>query len=349
MAEWLEAADFLKNKKKTVIIDVRSPSEYGKGHIPGSLNIPLFDDRERAEVGTLYTQKSRDHAILRGLDIILPKVASIRTHLIKSISSNELLVYCWRGGMRSSSMAAFFEASGYTVSLLHGGYKAYRRYIRSTLAETASVTVLGGFTGSGKTDILHALRDRGEQVIDLEKLASHKGSVFGSLGMGEQPTNEQFENNLFEEWHQLNPEVRIWLEDESRMIGKVVLPDPIVQKIETSPLLILNVPKRVRINRLVEEYAGIDDQFLVQAVGKIGERLGDHEAKEAISQIQRREYSSVAERVLQYYDKAYAFSVKRRQKQLRFDMVTEQTNPREIAGEILTFAQQHLNHESNLS
>ena len=338
----LDAAEFLTVSESMPFVDVRSPSEFQQGHIPGAINIPLFNDPERAEVGTLYVQSGHDHAVLRGLDIILPKTDKLLRALRESIQGNNLQMYCWRGGMRSLSMAWMFETNGYHVSLLNGGYKAYRRFIRTRLDEQAKVVVLGGYTGSGKTEILSHLEEMGEQVIDLEKLASHKGSAFGGIGLPDQPTNEQFENSLFELWQRLDKNRLIWLEDESRMIGRVTMPDPIIRKIQESPLIILEVPKEVRVKRLVREYAGIDDRMLGEAVMKIEKKLGMLQVKEALISIQEKDYTTVADKMLTYYDKSYSFSINRREGQSRYQFPIDKFDSREIAAGLSEFAYKQL-------
>ncbi|MBN1199204.1 MAG: tRNA 2-selenouridine(34) synthase MnmH, partial [Bacteroidales bacterium] len=315
---------------------------------PGAINLPLFSDTEREEVGTLYVQSGRGHAILRGLDFILPKTGKLLRTLRRQTHEKHLRMYCWRGGMRSMNMAWMLETNGYQVSLLHGGYKAYRRYIRSMLDEQAKVVVLGGFTGSGKTEILTALSSAGEQVIDLEKLASHKGSAFGGIGLPDQPTNEQFENNLFEVWKNLDKQRYIWIEDESRMIGHVTLPDPLVRKIQEAPLIILEVPKEIRVRRLVREYAGISDRLLGEAVMKIEGRLGKPRVKEALTLIRQKDYAAVADQVLSYYDETYSFSIQRRQSQSRYPFPVFRFDAQEVAAGLTEFANKQLKNGSYL-
>ncbi|MFC2101593.1 tRNA 2-selenouridine(34) synthase MnmH [Bacteroidota bacterium] len=344
----LDAASFLAASESEPVVDVRSPAEFSQGHIPGAINIPLFSDTERAEVGTLYVQSGRDHAILRGLDIILPKTGKILNMLRKQTSARKLRMYCWRGGLRSMNMAWMFETNGYSVSLLTGGYKAYRRHIRASLDEQANVVVVGGYTGSGKTEVLNMLGEIGEQVIDLEGLASHKGSAFGGIGLPSQPTNEQFENNLYQLWQKLDRQRFIWLEDESRMIGRVTMPDPVIQKINEAPLIIMEVPKEIRVKRLVREYAGIDDQLLSEAVMKIEARLGKPKAKGALISISEKDYPAVANEVLSYYDETYSFSIHRRKNQKRYQFPVEAFNAREIAEGLSDFVHKHLKNGSDL-
>jgi len=352
MPDSLLVSEFLSFTSRIRVVDVRSPGEFNTGHIPGAVNIPLFNDEERAEIGTLYVQTGREQALIRGLDLTLPKTSGFLKAIRTVVPPGApLCVYCWRGGMRSSSMAALFEQAGYPVFLLKGGYKAYRTFIRSELGKPANIIILGGFTGSGKTEILHYLADSGEQVIDLEALASHKGSAFGAIGLPGQPSNEQFENELFRLWNNLDHHRLIWLEDESRMIGRVILPDPVIRKIQESPLLLLEFPQDYRIRRLVSEYTGIDDQLLIQSVQRIEKRLGKPRTKEAVEQIGQRNYQAVAANLLIYYDKAYAYSVEARPNQPKWRYRSEkpEADLREEAIRIRTFIYETILHESHLS
>ncbi|MEI7896669.1 MAG: tRNA 2-selenouridine(34) synthase MnmH [bacterium] len=316
MIRHIEPHQFLKLSSREVVIDVRSPGEFMQGHVPGAVNIPLFDDQERAVVGTLYVQSGKDNAILKGLDIALPKTDLFIEAIQKTGRSRaEIMVHCWRGGLRSTLMAEVFSKAGYDVSLVTGGYKAFRHCVREGLASPARIMVLGGFTGSGKTDLLKVIASRGEQVLDLEELASHKGSVFGALGQPAQPTNEQFENNLYARWAELDHSRVIWMEDESRMIGRVTLPDPVVSHLANGTMISVDLNLDSRVSRLVKEYAGFDKQLLRDAVLRIGDRLGGARAQEAIASIDGERFDEVAFITLSYYDKAYLFSVNRRKNQ----------------------------------
>ena len=309
----IEPPNCLSLSARHPVIDVRSPAEFLKGHIPGAVNIPLFSDPERAIVGTLYVRSGREDAIMKGLDIALPKTSRYLRSLGKvSPGPGSISVHCWRGGLRSAMMAEVFSKAGYDVGVLKGGYKAYRRYIREGLARPARIVVLGGFTGSGKTSLLQVIAAKGEQVLDLEALACHKGSVFGSFGQPVQPSNEQFENNLYARWSDLDLERTVWVEDESRMIGRVTLPDPVVEHITSGTLIRVVLDAGIRIDRLVKEYSGFDKRLLAGAIGRIADRLGGSRAKEAVASLDKDQFHSVAEIVLGYYDKAYLFSMERR-------------------------------------
>jgi len=313
MVRKVNIAGFLHKAKECLVVDVRSPKEFADGHITFSINIPLFSDDERAVIGTLYQKQGRDPAIIKGLDIALPKVFQFVDSLKQSVHGPQVAVYCWRGGMRSELMAEVFSRAGFHVTVLEGGYKAYRKYIRESFMKKVRLTVLGGYTGCGKTEILKSMATMGEQVIDLENLASHKGSVFGALGQGPQPSSEQFENNLYSIWSGLDFRKRIWMEDESRSIGKVALPPPVFEQISNSRMVEVVLNKSFRINRLVSEYAGFDRELLAEALFRISEGLGGTRYKLALNALTKRDFGSVADIVLEYYDKAYRKAIEKRQ------------------------------------
>ena len=197
--------EFLDKAQTLPIIDVRSPGEYQHAHIPGAISIPLFDNDERAQVGTKYKNAGKDSAVLLGLSLVGPKLADFVKQSKKlNPQGKEVLVHCWRGGMRSSSFAWLLDTAGLTASTLVGGYKAYRNTVLSAFSEPHNLIILGGKTGSGKTDILKELARQGEQIIDLEGLANHKGSTYGAIGQAPQPATEQFENLVHQQWRQLD-------------------------------------------------------------------------------------------------------------------------------------------------
>lgn len=308
----IEPQCLLKESPRIPIIDVRSPGEFEQGHIPGAINIPLFSDAERAVVGTLYVHSGKEEAVEKGLNFAVPKTDWFIETLREQCSSGEIILHCWRGGLRSAAMAEVFSKAGFGVALLTGGYKAYRRFVREQLSRESRIMVLGGFTGSGKTELLHAIACMGEQVVDLEGLACHKGSAFGALGQAAQPTNEQFENNLYQCWSRLDPARVIWMEDESRMIGRITLPDPVFEHICKGVLIRIELDMSVRINRLVKEYSGFDKKLLADAVSRIGEQLGGTRTKQAMTALDNNRFDEVAAIALSYYDKAYQFSTLRR-------------------------------------
>ncbi|MFH0761518.1 MAG: tRNA 2-selenouridine(34) synthase MnmH [Bacteroidota bacterium] len=308
-------SEFLESGSTVPVIDVRAPAEYLHGHIPGAVNVPLFDDDERALVGTTYKQKSRSESIDLGLDIVGPKMSGFVKLARELASRKRILVHCWRGGMRSASMGWLLETAGFQVSVLKGGYKAYRSYIRENLVTGRKFIILGGLTGSGKTRWLNELKASGEPVCDLEALASHRGSVFGGIGLGNQPTNEQFENNLYALLRSFRQGDVIWLEDESRLIGNVYLPDPLYSAMIASPLIRIEVPEELRVQIIIDEYAPLSREKLADGIRKISRRLGGLVTQQSLELLANGDYPAVVRLILPYYDKTYAYSLQARQAQ----------------------------------
>jgi len=334
---YIPASDFLERRKNTSVVDVRSPEEYNKGHITDALNIPLFNDDERKMVGTLYRKSGKDSSLLTGLDIVGPKLSGFVKTVLKASRHKEVLVHCWRGGMRSSSMAWLFELAGLEVFVLEGGYKAYKRFVRERLADDINLIVLGGKTGSGKSDILEYIYRSGKQVIDLEKIAAHKGSAFGALGQKDQPTTEQFENNLYEEVSKLDLNHPIWIEDESRAIGHISLPELFFDRMRQAPVIFLDIAKDLRVKRLVKEYALFDNELLESAVLRISKRLGSLNTKIAIESIKKNDFETAASILLIHYDKAYLKGLSMRDQGKVFKLEITGDDPKLIAEQVLEY------------
>lgn len=308
----IDIKKFLELSEITPVADVRSPSEYNSGHIPGAFSIPLFDDKERAAVGTKYKKEGRLPAILEGLKYSGPSLQYNLQQALKIARNQQILVHCWRGGMRSEAMAWLFSLGDMEVNVLEGGYKAYRRHILGRLDKKRKVIVLGGMTGSSKTHIIRRLKSIGQQVIDLENLANHKGSAFGSLGQQSQPSTEHFANILYSEWKNLNEDLPLWLEDESRNIGSVFMPDGFYLNMQDNPAIVLVMDIKTRLPRLMEEYSAFPRECLIESVLKISKRLGGSLTSDAIEAIEKDDFEKAIEIVLTYYDKAYMFGLKKK-------------------------------------
>ncbi|MFA8298854.1 MAG: tRNA 2-selenouridine(34) synthase MnmH [Hyphomicrobiales bacterium] len=306
--EVINTNEFLKLSKSIPIIDVRSPLEFEQGHIPGALNIPLFSNEEREIVGTTYKQVGKMKAIEQGLDFTGNKMKDIAIRGLKVSKRKSLLVHCWRGGMRSNSMAWLWNIMGVKCYLLEGGYKSYRNQLLQDFKSLDNLHILQGATGSGKTYIIHELERQGEQVIDLEKIANHKGSAFGELGERPQPTTQQFQNNLHTKLKSLDLDKRIWVEGESRTIGKVYLPETLWEKMNTSKVVEVNIPQEKRIQHLVKDYGKYNNEDLIKSVEKIQKRFGFDKAKTCIDYLKNSQYEEATKMLLDYYDKAYSFS-----------------------------------------
>lgn len=306
MAETLDIKEFLH--RPGPIVDVRSPGEYTHAHIPEALSLPLFSDAERAQVGTTYKQVGPKPALIEGLACVGPKLATFAESA--SRLGPNVRLYCFRGGMRSQSMSWLFELTGIKTVTLKGGYKAFRRFVLQKLCQTYHFKVIGGLTGCGKTEKLNDLRKNGEQVLDLEALAGHRGSAFGLLGMPPQSSNEHFENKLAMALSLLNPELPIWVEDESRMIGVCKIPDGLFQQLSTAPFYLLECPLEERLNRLLTDYGSFPVEQLEAAVQRISKRLGGVRTKEIVNLLQEQNLAEACLLLLKYYDSAYLHSTR---------------------------------------
>jgi len=337
------AESFLKNADKRVILDVRSPAEYEKGHIPGALSFPLFSDDERAQVGTLYSKSGREAAFFAGLDIVGPKMSGFVKKALRMAPHQRLQIHCWRGGMRSASMAWLLQSAGFDVILLDGGYKSYRTYIREAFNTPVKILVLSGMTGCGKTEILHEMKKKGAQILDLEGVANHKGSVFGHLGQKPQPSTEQYENNLAQIWRTFDFSKPLWIEDESRNVGGVSIPDPLFALMTKASVLKIELPKAYRVSRLVTEYAGIDDGEIAMNLQKIKDSLGNKNVQDLLQLLTAQQYTDFADKILDYYDNSYDYSLKRKAFSQIIDFTPKGKTPAEQAIEILDFAHNNFN------
>ncbi len=299
----------------SIIIDVRSPAEYEHAHIPGALNLPLFDNDERAMIGTTYKKQSREAAIKAGLPLfgnkMLPMIETVESWMAAAQKENHLTkptlyVHCWRGGMRSAAVAWLLDLYGYKVIQLTGGYKAYRNWVLEQFTIAYPLKVLGGYTGSGKTEILHALQEKNYSVIDLEGLAHHKGSAFGAIGQLAQPSQEMFENILAKKLFEVNKNKKpIWIEDESQRIGTVLIPTPLFHLMRNSTCYFMTIPFEQRLLFILEGYGKFDQQSLIEATERIQKRLGGLETKNAVAHIMQGELKEAFSILLKYYDKWY--------------------------------------------
>ncbi len=303
---------FLELAETIPVVDVRSPSEFNTGHIPGAFNIPLFDDREREVVGIKYKKEGRLKAILKGLELTGPTMTLKLQQALKTAINNKLLVHCWRGGMRSEAMAWLFSLGDLRTEVLEGGYKSYRHFILTSLSEKKKIIILGGMTGSSKTHILGRIKNLGNQVIDLEDIANHKGSAFGALGQLPQPSSEHFANLLFEKWNKYESDLPVWLEDESRNIGTVFMPDNFYNNIQVSPTIVLVIDREIRLPRLLEEYSEFPPDLLKESILKIRKRLGGDNTADALKAVDSGDIAKAIDISLKYYDEAYMYGISKK-------------------------------------
>jgi tRNA 2-selenouridine synthase len=310
--------DLMKIPERIPLSDVRTPAEFARGHIPGAFNLPLFSNEERALAGTTFKQAGREAAILLGFDLAAPKWSGFIRQALEIAPQKQIAIHCWRGGMRSGAMAWALDFYGFEVLLVEGGYKSYRRWVMRQFEEAYPMLLVGGMTGSGKTRILRQLHMLGQQVIDLEDLAQHQGSSYGSLNRLVQPSQEQFENNLADLLRGLDRNREIWVEDEAMMIGKCLVPKPFWERMQTAGVFDLQVPEDQRVEALVREYGPLDRDFLVECTERIRKRLGTERAKNAIIAIREGRMDEFIRQVLVYYDKTYDAALKRREPALIF-------------------------------
>jgi tRNA 2-selenouridine synthase len=306
-SEQVLAKEFLSHS--TLCIDVRSPIEYAQGHVVGAYNLPLFTDDERAQIGTLYKKQGQQQAIELGIYLVSPKLPKFLEELKQIQADKEpLRVYCFRGGLRSNFASWFYQFIGYKTKTLKGGYKAFRRCVLETFKQKFQLIVLGGYTGSGKTKILHELRERGEQIIDLEALAFHRGSSFGLTPGDVQPSNEHLENKIAVELLKFDQSKPIWVEDESRLIGACMLPDAFFQQMKTAHLFLIETPIEDRIKLILEMYGRYPEGYLIACTEKIQKRLGLERTKRVIEYIRAKELDKAFSILLEYYDSSYMHS-----------------------------------------
>lgn len=310
VAEELDIQTFLN--MPGVILDVRSAAEYSQGHIPNAYHLPIFTDAERAEIGTLYKNQGRSAAIEKGLKIVGPKLSELVFRAKNIVKDQTAKVHCWRGGMRSACFAWLLRIAGLKTMTLKGGYKVFRRWALNQFDQKCSLIVIGGFTGSGKTSILHTLTGLGEQVLDLESFARHRGSSYGCLKKNFQPTTEQFENEIAIQWALFDRKRPVWIEDESRMIGLCNIPNSLFAQMRSSPLLIIERPFEERLLKLIQEYGQRDSDELIEATQRISKKLGSFATQEAVKAIQEGFLKKALEIILKYYDNAYLKGIKER-------------------------------------
>ena len=296
------------------VVDVRAPAEFEKGHIPGAKNLPLFSDLERAEVGTTYKQVGRTAAVQLGLSLVGPKLALLGETLQEWSSQSPgqpLRIHCWRGGMRSGSMAWLAETLDLQAMVLEGGYKSYRRWVLDLMEQPWPIQLLGGRTGTGKTDLLLALAERGVAVVDLEGLAHHRGSSFGGLGLPAQPSTEAFENRIAAVLNEQRAAPQIWLEAESVQVGRCRIPAGLWRQMQAAPLLEITRPVAERLDQLVEVYGVQDQEALAEATQRIARRLGPQRTTTALEAIAVRDWHGACAQMLDYYDRCYDHELER--------------------------------------
>ena len=303
---------------KGLLIDVRSPVEYYKGHMPNSINIPLFDNYERSIIGTIYKKEGREKAVIEGLKFFEKKMDLLLDNLFMHIDSNKIIpnhknnelsikIYCSRGGMRSQSISWLLEKYKYNPITLKGGYKTYRRWVLNSFSKKLNIVIIGGKTGTGKTRLLALLEKNKYQIIDLERFANHRGSTFGGLGMQEQPSNEQFENKIAEKINTFKVTDNIFVEAESANIGKCKIPHEFFNQMKNSRRIEILRSESNRLEELIDTYSVFKKEELQESVLRIKKRLGPQRTKLALDSINNEKWDLVCKSVLDYYDRCYEY------------------------------------------
>lgn len=312
--------------QNTLFIDVRSPSEYQEATIPGAINIPVFSNQERAKIGKIYHDQGKQAARLEGVKFLSPKLPEYMQRLNELTEKYETLIaFCARGGMRSQALVSLAELAGIKLNKYPGGYKSYRQSIIQELKNyqlNSELVVLHGHTGVGKTEILHKLYDQGYPILDLEKLAGHRGSAFGSIGLEGTHNQKKFDSLLLNKLEKINGSKYIFLESESKRIGYSVLPDFLLEAMEAGVHILVRSSLEARIERIYQEYSheyesnseefkkrvresleGID-KYLIRKIGKKGKR-------KLLNHLEAGEFEEFIKLILTgYYDKFYSYAEK---------------------------------------
>jgi tRNA 2-selenouridine synthase len=335
------------------LVDLRSPSEFALGAMPHAINLPLFDDAERAEVGTLYKQVGKTEAVQRGLELVAQKIPRFLEELHQLSGENRrIIVHCWRGGMRSGSVAKMLRYTGIDAITLQGGYKEYRKQslqLIDSFADHAKLVLIGR-TGSGKTHLLRKLRDRHLPVIDLEWLAMHRGSAFGDIQMpAAQPTQQNFENQLAADYYPLRHRKLIAVEIEQN-IGQIHMPAKLRTNVYASPMVLVERSVDSRVERLVEDYAPLwndaSRRAFIDRLEMLRHILSTEVYQEITSAINSGQLQVAARLMLEHrYDKVYDKGITRRTPQIvaRFDLDKNEEEAIEAISTYLTNPETWLN------
>jgi tRNA 2-selenouridine synthase len=305
---YLEAS----HMEQAIYIDVRSEGEYAESHIPGAFNVPIFNDAERAQVGTVYKQIGKEEAKDLGLQMASAKLPSLIREIRDLAQDRPVVVYCWRGGMRSRSISTILDLMGTATYRLDGGYRGYREFVTTTIANcrfSGQCILIHGMTGTGKSDLLDLLSGDHEPVIDLETMAGHKGSAFGAIG--EQPNNQRtFDSLLVRQLKQIEHSPYFFMESESQRIGRVRIPEFLMQKKNEAVHVLLQASLQTRIQRLLEQYVIRDQNLVVKlkdAYRTIESKLPTEERNEGWVALEEGRFADFAEILLvHYYDPRYA-------------------------------------------
>lgn len=333
MANTLTYTSIRKLNSK-ILIDVRSPLEFQEGTIPNSINIPVLLNEERKEVGTLYSKGKIDEAKLLAVESISKRLPDIFSNFLELKNKFEnIVIFCARGGYRSKSLSSFLNSLDISNTRIEGGYKSYRNYVINNMnyfISKITPIVLYGNTGCGKTEILQNLKLKGYPVIDLENLAGHRGSILGAVGLKEQPKQKMFESLLFEEISKYENKY-VFIEGESKRIGKISIPELLYKKMATSINIKIDAPIEERVKRLVKEYAlPQNKEDIKNSIDYMRKYISNKAANSLLEALDRNEYDYIAKELcINYYDKKY------RNRVSNFDFQFTNNNAKEVTEEII--------------
>jgi tRNA 2-selenouridine synthase len=342
----------LESLENPILVDVRSEGEYLEATIPGALNLPLLNNEERAQVGTTYTQTSPSLAKEEGLEFISTKLPNLVKQVQAWSEAGPLVLFCWRGGMRSKSLATVLDLMGVPVYRLHGGYKAYRKSIVDFFEQepTLKFVVLRGNTGVGKTEILQQLKREGYPAIDLEKLANNRGSVFGDVGLGAAPSQKTFEALLYEELKEIKAKDQTYIvvECESKRIGRVTLPVKFHDAMQRGTQILVYDSISNRVNRLVKEYTEIHDSVsqIRASLTRLDKNLGHKKLEEYNSLLDENRFEEFTEKLLDYYDALYGYP---NESSPDYEFEVNQINPERAIRELEDFLDKKTAFQTRLS
>lgn len=332
-----KVVDYPHIDKNHILIDLRSPSEYTSEYIPGSINIPLFNDEERKLIGTIYKQESRERAKKLGIEIVAKQLPAIydKIYDLNKIYDN-LVFFCARGGLRSSTLVSLFKELGINAMKLDNGYKGYRRYVNEQLpiiVKEIKFIVLYGNTGTGKTEILKTLKDENMNILDLEACANHRGSVLGSVGLGDQNTQKTFESLVFESLKNRNSNL-IFIEGESKHIGKNAIPEYLFDAMNEGYKIKIETDMKRRVEIILKDYVHGTDTELIAALNYLRKYLGDSSIDYYIKSISEHKYEEVIEDLMvKYYDPMYQHTDR------VYDEVFHNVDTLEVSSEIIKWSQ----------
>jgi len=309
-----------------LFVDVRTPAEFAEATIPGAINIPIFSNEERAEIGTLYKQVGKQEARMQGIKLVAPKIPDFIDQVrdVAQKSSLPVLVFCWRGGERSRAMATFFDLAGIPARQIEGGHKAFRRHVLDYFEQVhwGRLLVLRGLTGVGKTLVLKRLEQDGSPVIDLEGLANHRGSAFGNLGLAPQPGQIMFESLLWDVFRKVATDSYVLVEGESRHIGRVALPKSVYDAMQVETSLWLTADLECRVKCILDDYPARDEMKaeFEKPILAIKDKLGGVIVDQMLELLHASQWSElVRELMVRYYDPLYQHTFPERRVEIEIE------------------------------